>query len=121
MSENPLRKIAKGEIVSGASDAIKWANDLVRRETRGPGDIENAMRRLESRYGISWRTFWELRYRPPADVMTGVYQRLNAAYLSEIERQEAMLRHEREITKAKGMFAAALVRAADALACQEDQ
>ncbi len=88
-------------IMSGAADARAWANELVRRESRGPGDMENAMRRLEYRYGINWRTFWQLRYRPPSDVFVGVYLQLKAAYEAECERQERMLRHEREITKAK--------------------
>lgn len=84
-----------------AKDACSWANALIRRETRGPGDQENAMRRLEARYGISWRTFWSLKYRPPSDVLTGIYFRLRDAYQSECERQMRLLEHELAITKAK--------------------
>lgn len=87
--------------MTGITDARTWANELVRRESRGPGDMENAMRRLEARYGIGWRTFWTLRYRSPDDVFVGVYLQLKAAYESECSRQERLLRHEREITKAK--------------------
>lgn len=52
-------------------------------------------------HGINWRTFWQLRYRPPSDVFVGVYLSLKAAYEAECERQERLLRHEREVTKAK--------------------
>lgn len=97
--------------MSATSDAVAWANELLRRESRGPGDSENAMRRLEARYGISWRTFWQLRYRPPSDVFVGVYQRLHAAYLAECERQERLLRHEIEIVKAKGLASPAVTAA----------
>lgn len=90
-------------IMTGITDAQGWANKLLQRETRVPGDMENAMRRLEARYGVPWRTFWQLRYRPPSDVFVGVYLSLKAAYEAECERQERLLRHEREITKAKAM------------------
>lgn len=98
MSEKILRK--KDEPMSEADQAQTWANDLVRRETRGPGDMPNAMRRLEQRYGIPWRTFWELRYRPPQDVLHGVWERLRQAHLAECDRQMRLLKHEIEITKA---------------------
>lgn len=99
--------------------ARDWAAKLVQRESRGPGDTENAMRRLETRYGIPWRTLWSLRYRPPSDVFVSVYERLGAAYQAECERQERLLRHEIQITKAKaGPFHAAVL-AAEAVAGEE--
>lgn len=113
MSEKIHNRDVKN-VSTGATDACKWANELVRRESRGPGDIENAMRRLENRYGIPWRMFWSLRYRPPEDVMTGIYNRLRAAYYAECERQTRLLKHEMEITQIISPDAAA-VRAAAAL------
>ena len=102
------------------SAARSWANDLVRRESRGPGDIENAMRRLEARYGIPWRTFWALRYRPPTDVLHGIYERLRTAYLAECDRQARLLRHEIEITKLRAGPDAPAIRAAQALVDETD-
>lgn len=99
MSEKILRRSSEQEM-SGGEQAQTWANYLVRRETRGPGDMPNAMRRLEARYGIPWRTFWELRYRPPADVLHGVWERLRQAHMAECDRQMRLLKHEIEITKA---------------------
>jgi hypothetical protein len=96
--------------------AVTHAQDMVRlmvqRESRGNGDVDNAMGRLEARYGIPKQTFWSLKYRPPKDVFVGVYLKIIAAYQAECERQERLLRHEREITKAKtGPFHAAVIAA----------
>lgn len=84
-------------------DARRWSDALVQRESRGNGDTENAMRRLEQRFGISWRTFWSLRYRPPKDILIGTYMGLKHAYQAECERQIRLLQHEIEIAKAKGI------------------
>jgi hypothetical protein len=100
------------------TDARNWAQELVRRETRGPGDQENAMRRLEARYGIPWRTFWSLKYRPPTDVFVSVYNRLHAAYRAECERQMRLLKHEIEITKAKVGASSHTVASAEAFVAQ---
>ena len=104
-----------GKILCVVSDAQGWANELVRRESRGSGDSENAMRRLEARYGIPWRTFWTLRYRPPRDVMHSIYVRLGRAYQAECERQERLLRHEIEITKIKCGSSCPAVRTSESL------
>lgn len=93
---------AKTPYQSGLSEAQMWSTALVMRELRSPnGDLENAMHRLEARYGIPWRVFWNLRYRAPADVMVGVWRQLKAAYEIECERQERLLAHERHIAEAK--------------------
>lgn len=114
MSEKILCKDAKA--VSAVDQAAFMANNLVTRESRGPGDLENAMHRLEARYGIPWRTFWALRYRKPSDVFVSVFERLNAAYLAEQERQTRLLRHEIELTKIKaGAFHPAVAAAQAAL------
>lgn len=106
------------KIMSGVADARAWADKLIRHESRGHGDMENAMRRLESKYGIPWRVFWSLKYRPPTDVFVGVYLQLKAAHDAECERQERLLRHEREINKQK---ASAFARLAGADAGKDEQ
>ena len=80
--------------------ASEWARDLTNREARGPGDIANAWRRLEMRYGVTWRTFWALRYRKPAALTAYTFNLLRAAYLAECERQTRKLQHDIAITKA---------------------
>lgn len=91
---------AKVPYASGLSEARSWSNALLLGEMRSPGDMENAMRRLESRYGIPWRIFHNLRYRPPADVLVGVWRQLKDAYEQECSRQERLLAHERHIAQA---------------------
>lgn len=89
----------------GDMSEVEFAACIARRmtqyEARGPGDMENAWRRLEQRYAIPWRTFWALRYRQPREIARDVYARLEAAYHSECERQRRRLELELEITKAK--------------------
>jgi hypothetical protein len=89
------------KVMTGIADAQAWANELIRRESRGPGDMENAMHRLEARYGIPWRIFWQLRYRAPKDVFVGVYLQLKSAHEAECARQERLMRHELAIAEAK--------------------
>lgn len=79
------------------------------------------MRRLEARYGIPWRTFWSLKYRPPSDVFVSIYNRLQAAYQSECERQMRLLAHEIEIAKAKGLSHSPAVAKAEALVANEEK
>jgi hypothetical protein len=82
------------------NQAAEWANFMVLREARGPGDLPNAMERLERRYGIAIQTFWALRYRRPKDLLASVYLRLQAAHRAEVERQLKKLEHELAITAA---------------------
>lgn len=80
--------------------AAGWAKALTQREARGPGDIENAWRRLESRYGIGWRVFWALRYRKPTFLTASTFSAIYSAYRAECERQMRKLQNEIETTKA---------------------
>lgn len=92
-----------------------WSAELVLREARGSGDTENAMRRLEQRYGIPWRTFWSLRYRVPKTLCVTLWFKLRAAYVAECDRQARKLQHEIEITKAITGSGDPVVGAAEAL------
>ena len=94
------KKSLRGEQVNAVPQAAEWSKALVQREARGSGDTENAMRRLEQRYGIPWRTFWSLRYRKPRSICADIWLSLRAAYLAECERQARKLEHEIEITRA---------------------
>ena len=87
-----------GEAV--VDEAAHWAEALLQRTYRGPGDtIEAASYRAEQKYGVPAQTFWSLRYRKPKDILASIYRTLQAAYETECGRQEARLRHELEITK----------------------
>src|ERR1700722_8876728 len=98
--------------VEEAAEKASW---LVRREARGPGDLENAMRRIESKYGLSYSTLWALRYRKPRDLLVSTFVRIIAAYDAEIERQKRLLDHEATVSKARTRFGEIIDRTADAL------
>jgi hypothetical protein len=80
--------------------AVTWSKELTRMKSRGPGDMENAMRNIEREYGIDYTVQWALRYRKPKDILAGWYFKLKAAYEAECSRQMRKLQHEIEITKA---------------------
>ena len=111
------RKNELGQNMSAVEEARSWAEYLVSQESRGNGDTENAMRRLETRWGVPWRAFWSLRYRPPKDILMGTYYGLRNAYAAEKERQYKRLRSELQAAKAAGVTgdlideASALLRA----------
>ncbi len=80
-------------------ECADWARRLTQKEARGPGDIPEAWRRLEVRYGIPWGAFWSLRYRRPKTVRPSLYFRFLAAYRAECERQRERLVDEIENTR----------------------
>lgn len=80
--------------------AVTWSKELTRLRASGPGDTENAMRRVEREYGIDYGVLWALRYRKPSDILTTWYFRLKAAYEAECDRQIRKLQHEKQIAKA---------------------
>lgn len=105
--------------LESVATAKNWADALVRRESRGTGDTENAMHRLETRYGIPWRVFWSLRYRPPKDMLVSVFCQLRAAYFSECERQQALLQHEITVARAKSVFVEDIMVEMDSLVAHD--
>jgi len=93
------QEVFDGEAV--VNEAATWAETLLQRSYRGPGDtIEAATYRAEQKYGVPAQTFWALRYRKPKDILASVYRTLQAAYEAECGRQEARLRHEIEMARA---------------------
>lgn len=93
---------------------------LVNGECRGPGDLENAMRRVEMKWGIPFSVSWALRYRKPKTVAADIYARHLQAVETHREIQLNRLQHERSITEAKGWFTSALVSAADFVGGKDD-
>jgi hypothetical protein len=118
--KNPLRGKQMSDAALHVDRAVLWARSLTQTESRGPGDLENAWRRLESRYGVSARTFWSLRYRRPKEIASHVYLRLLAAYRAEQERQMRLLRHDLELTKDVAGLDHASVAAAQVVVDAED-
>lgn len=102
--------------------AVSWARSLVQRESRGNGDWKNSVRRVAARHpGITAGLIHNLLYRAPSDMLMSKWMAVRRAYLLECERQEAALRHEREITKSTTLLGAAVVRSSDVVAGQSDR
>lgn len=101
------------------SNAREWANDLIRRESRGPGDFDNAMRRLEARYGIPATTFFRLRHGRIKEIYASTYVKIQSAYLAECDRQVRIITQQAEIAKAKALSHEPVVAEAAALVDDE--
>lgn len=84
--------------------SIDTATDLVRtmvqRESRGPGDLDNAMRRIEARYGLPFWPLSHLRKGKAKTIEVSLFARIKGAYLDMCHRQAAGLLHEIEIEAA---------------------
>lgn len=81
--------------------AALWSKDLTRMKARGPGDTENAMRMIEREYGVDYSFLWSLRYRRDRlkRISASVFDRIEAAYRAECQRQMRKLQHEIIITE----------------------
>ncbi len=81
--------------------AALWSKDLTRMKARGPGDTENAMRRVEREYGIDYGFLWSLRYRRERlrTISISVYEGIRAAYRAECAAQMRKLENDLQRTE----------------------
>ncbi len=89
-------------ITMSAEQATMYIRDMIHREASSPGDSEGAMRRLSSRYGLSFWTLDHLRKRKAKTVEAGLFAKIRAAYLAECERQVRKLQEQIQKEKALG-------------------
>src|SRR5690242_15981970 len=82
--------------------ATEYVRVMVQRESRGPGDLDNAMNRIEQRYGIPFWSMWHLRKGKAKTVEASLLARIRAAYLDMCQRQASGLLHEIEMEAAVG-------------------
>lgn len=96
--ENGQTKMSDVAFINEAADLSKR---LTRMRTRGPGEIENAMRSLERDYGIEYSFLWSLRYRRDQlkFISASFFSRIQAAYRAECARQMRSLADEYKETK----------------------
>lgn len=113
MCKNPLRmtQMTNADVMQ----ARDYADELLRWETRGPGDTENAMRRLANRYALPFGKWWALRYRPPKEIASHVLTCIAAAHAAERQRQLRKLAHDIALTEATAGHSRDLADAARAL------
>lgn len=82
--------------------ATEYVRTMVQRESRGPGDLDNAMQRLEARYGLPFWAMWHLRKGKAKTVEASLLARIRGAYLDMCQRQASNLLHEIEVEAAMG-------------------
>ena len=82
--------------------ATEYVRTMVQRESRGPGDLDNAMIRIEAKYGLPFWTLWHLRRGKAKTVEASMLARIRAAYLDMCQRQASNLLHEIKIEAASG-------------------
>lgn len=102
-------------ITAEVMQAKALASDMLRWETRGPGDTDNAMRRIARRHGIEYGQLWSLRYRAPKRIWADVLTKIALAYEAERNRQIQALKHETEVTEIVAGSTANSVRKARAV------
>lgn len=86
--------------VSSVATAGRYVRRMVEMETCGFGDDDNALRRLESKFGIGYWTLRYLKLGRAATVDSELLLRIKAAYLSYVEQKVGALQHELAVEKA---------------------
>lgn len=87
-------------VMSSAELATGYVRRMVEKESRGWGDQEGALGRLEARYGLPFWAMNNIRTGRAKTVEAGIFARIRGAYLDLCERQVAKLQHEISIEKA---------------------
>jgi hypothetical protein len=77
--------------VEAATDMVR---KMVQRESRGWGDLDNAMERLERRYGLPFWTVWYLRKGKAKTVEASLLARIQGAYLDMCAKHASNLLNE---------------------------
>lgn len=101
MFKSPLRRVQMSDAVF-IDRADGWSRELVKLRSRGPGDLENAMRSVARDCDVDYGFLWSLRYRKNKikEISVSVYLRLRQAWEAEKERQAIKHARDIEITKA---------------------
>lgn len=86
--------------MSSAEVASGYVRRMVENETRGWGDTENAMSRLEVKYGLPFWTLNNLRTGRAKTVEASLFNRIKAAFADQCGRHARRLLHEAELAKA---------------------
>lgn len=95
-----LKSLQSGEGLSDPRQVVEvsaaMAGRLVEMRCQRPGDLNTAMRSVESEYGIGYSMLWGLRYRRDhvKDVAASVFFKLRSAYEAECSKQLRKLEHE---------------------------
>lgn len=85
------------------AEATRYVREMVSREARGPGDFENAMGRIEAKYGIGFWTLHHLRRGAAKTVDVNLFQRIKMAFIDHCEGQAKRLLHEASTARMTGL------------------
>ena len=83
-----------------AAVASDYVRQMIHCESRGPGDYENAMARLEAKYGLGFWTLDHLRKNKAKTCEVTLYARIRAAFADHCGRQAARLLEEAKTVQA---------------------
>ncbi|MFJ6322292.1 hypothetical protein [Rhizobium sp. NPDC092014] len=89
---------------------------MVERETAGNGDVENAVRRLARKHGLSFWQIMHLRAGRAKSITVDAFWSIRAAYLDYCEQQISELRREVEEVRGRDDRFSDLVGEVEALA-----
>jgi hypothetical protein len=118
------KRLQKGKAMNAeifVDDARERVKEMVRWESRGPGDIENAMLRIAGHTSVPYGELWKLRYRPGKSIDAHIYAAIVLGYEQWREHQRREFLDERGAANPQSLLARLFVRAADAVAGQEDR
>lgn len=85
-----------------AAVATDYVRRMVQKESRGPGDTDSAMMRIEARYGLPFWSLYHLRKGKAKTCDISLFSRVRAAYLDMCQRQARALLHEIEMETQAG-------------------
>lgn len=86
--------------MSSAEVATGFVRRMVENETRGWGDRNNALSRLEAKYGLPYWSLENLRTGRAKTVEATLFNRIKAAFVDHCGKHAARLLHEAEMAKA---------------------
>ena len=85
--------------VDMAGEASGFVRRMVENETRGWGDTDNALSRLEAKYGLPFWSLQNLRTGRAKTVEASLFNRIKAAFVDHCGKQAARLLHEADMAK----------------------
>lgn len=86
--------------MSTAEMASGYVRRMVENETRGWGDQDNALSRLEAKYGLPFWSLHNLRTGRAKTVEAGLFNKIKAAFVDHCGKHAARLLHEAQMAKA---------------------
>jgi hypothetical protein len=119
MSENNVHvrfEKKQGNVSMSTALATEYVRKMVERETAGNGDVENAIRRLARKHGLSFWQIMHIRAGRAKSITIDAYAAIRAAYLDYCEQQINDLKREVEEVRGRDDRFEDLVDQVEALA-----